>query len=264
MIKEPVLGKGWEGDVKIIRKPFYSKLEGTEVLETLKYEMFKTDIKNRPIDEEKVYFFMKQFKAGKFFMKEFPIIIDHDLVILDGQHRFEAVKRLELPLYFRYAHSLTIHNVVDVQLNAGWKTPDYLHTFIQQKNMNYIILNRFIKKYQISTTVAVLLLSGESGLKKSGYYDGTFIIKDETKAHEQANAINTLGSLALGLNRDRTFCLAVAKIISHPDYEEKRMTEQLTKYTSLMIRQVTVNGYIKNLEEIYNYKLYSKNRVRFI
>src|ERR1035437_11165787 len=96
------IGKGWEKDAKIVsRQTFYTKLIGTEVLETYKYEQFIRDDKNRPIHEEKVHFFMKQFKLGKFFMKEFPIIVDNQFLILDGQHRYEALKRLELPLYFR-------------------------------------------------------------------------------------------------------------------------------------------------------------------
>jgi len=31
----------------------------------------------------------------------------------------EACKRLDYPIYFRYAQTLTLENIVDVQVNAG-------------------------------------------------------------------------------------------------------------------------------------------------
>lgn len=261
------IGKGWGSDVKIIRRPpFWKVVQDSEVLETINYENFSCDKKNRPVSEEKIHFFMKQFKQGKFFMKEFPVIADKQFVILDGQHRYEAVKRMELPLYFRFADTLSLESVIDVQINAGWTTKDYLHAFIQQNNMNYIILNRFISRYKLSMSVAVMLLSGDNsgGLKRTGFYEGTFKVKNEERAHEQAKAINEIGEMALNLHRDRCFCIAMIKVMEHPEFEEKRLTEQITKYRSLVLRQVSVEGYIRNMEEVYNYHLYTKNKVRFI
>lgn len=267
---QPVkIGKGWEGEVKIVskEKPFYTVVPNSELLQTKDYSKFKCDIKNRPVSDDKVAFFVKQFSAGKFFMKEFPVIVDKDMVILDGQHRYEASKKLDMSVYFRFADSLTIDSVTDVQVNAGWKTEDYIHAFIQQKNQNYIILNRFIKRYKITTSVACILLSGgtqHGSLAKLGFYDGTFVVKNEDKAHELAGAINEYGSMALNLNRDKAFCIAIVKILEHPEFDEKRMKSQLSKYVSLIKRQVTTEGYLRNLEEVYNYHLFTKNKIRFI
>ena len=264
--KDVKLGKGWEKDTKIVtQKPFYKVLTGTEVLETSSYENFKCDAKNRPVSEEKIHFFMKQFKQGKFFMKEFPVIVDANMIILDGQHRFEAVKRLGIPLYFRFTDTLSIDNVVDVQINAGWKSGDYLHAFIKQGNQNYIILHRFVERYKINTSVAIALLTGnKTGLKMSGFYEGTFRVKDETSAHEQAKEINKVGEMANGLHKDVKFCMALITMMAHPEYEEKRLVDQIEKYASLMKRQMTHDAYMRNLEEVYNYRLYNKNKVRFI
>lgn len=267
--KPITLGKNWDGEVKITRVKFFNTVPDTELLETTKYQYFKLDEKNRPIHEDKVNYFMKSFNAGKCFMKEFPCIVAKDFTIIDGQHRFEAARRLELPIYFRFATTLTIDSVVDVQLNAGWKTDDYIHAFIKQKKQDYVVLYRFMKRYNFSVTTAVTLLTGRTsdagyGVRASGFYDGSFRVKDEASAHEYAKSIIEIGELALKLHRDRAFCLAIVKLMNHPDYEHKRMVSQIQKYVSLMIRQMTVDGYVRNLEEIYNYKLFTKNKVRFI
>src|SRR4051812_17863079 len=94
------IGKGWD-NVKIITKgKFYNKIPDSEILETSNYDVFVLDKKNRPISDEKVLTFMKEFQAGHFFMNEFPVIVDKQNIILDGQHRFEACKRLGYAIYF--------------------------------------------------------------------------------------------------------------------------------------------------------------------
>lgn len=254
-------------DAKIVdRKPQSTAVKNSEVYETVNYAAFHMDEKNRPINEEKVTVFMRQFKKGKNFMREFPAIVDHNHLILDGQHRYVALKRLELAFYYRYASSLTIDNVVDVQSNAGWHTSDFLHAFIKQKKQDYIVLNRFIQRYDISISIAVALLtqSMKSSLKKRGFYQGLFKIVDETWAHDKAKMIFELGELAWNLHKDAKFCGALVKVFQTEDYDHKRMVTQMKKYNSLLRRQVTTDAYIENFEEVYNYKLYTKNKVRFI
>lgn len=254
-------------DVRVIgRKPHANIVKGTEVWETTNYAAFHMDEKNRPINEEKVAVFMKQFKKGNNFMKEFPAVVTEDHLILDGQHRFVALRRLELPIYYRYSTSLTIDSVVDVQSNAGWHTSDFLHAFIKQKKQDYIVLHRFVERYDISMSIAASLLtqSMRGNLRKSGFYQGLFKIKDETWAHEKAKMIFELGELAWNLHKDAKFCGALVKVFQTPDYDHKRMVTQMKKYNSLLRRQVTTDAYIENFEEVYNYKLYTKNKVRFI
>lgn len=195
------------------------------------------------------------------------MVVDKSNTILDGQHRFEAAKRLEYPVYFKYSDSLTIDNIVDVQINAGWKTTDYVHAFIKQGKQDYVVLSRFMNRYKMTASVATSLLVGTaqtSGLKKNGFYNGTFKVKDETKAHEQAKVIYEIGTVLFSLQTNAAFCSAVVKIMQHPDFSEKRMMEQLKKYSSIFHRQVSQLAYIRALEELYNYRAYKENKIRFL
>ncbi len=263
------LHKSWDNDAKIVgrKKKLDAKaVPGTEVLETLEYNVFILDIKNRPINEKKVYSFIKQFKNEQFFMKEFPAIVDFDFVILDGQHRYMACKQLGLPFYFRFTDKLSIDNVADVQANAGWKNTDFLHAFIKQKNQDYVVLYRFIQRYKLSPGNACKLLaqSQKGGLESLGFYSGSFKVKDETKAHAQAKIIFEVGNICGNLHKDARFIGAMLRVILHPDYDHKRMLRQLDKYGSRMHRQLSTDEYVKNIEEVYSYKAYQENKVRFL
>jgi len=239
-------------------------VQNSELYETTEYGVFTLDSKNRPINEGKVHSFMNYFKTGKFFMKEFPAIVDENFIILDGQHRYEACRRLSLPFFFRLSHELTLDNVVDVQVNAGWTTNDYLHAFVKQGNQDYIVLQRFVKRYNMPASLAVLLLEGRRvSLGKAGFYDVTFAIKNEEKGHKRAQAIQEIGALTKQLHKDKSFGLAMIDIMNNPEYDHKRMMDQMTKYHTLMQRHVSSQNYIRNLEEVYNYRLQEKNRVRF-
>ena len=175
----------------------------------------RIQLKNRPIDEDKVKEFMKKFSAGENFMKEFPGLVDEDTwvifdgqhryeacrrlnipfvyrwrtglvdedtwVIFDGQHRYEACRRLNIPFVYRWRtknSELTIDNISKVQSNARWTAEDFMHSFVQQKNQEYIDVQRFVNRYHFSVSTACMLLSinpnnptgTHLGLKKNGFY----------------------------------------------------------------------------------------------
>lgn len=244
----------------------YISLKDTEVMETMEYSVFILDKKNRPINEEKVKSFMREFKKGRFYMKEFPAIVNENFVILDGQHRFDACRQMQLPFLFRLTDKLTIDNVIDIQSNAGWSTMDYVHAYIKQEKQDYIVLYRFMNRYKLTATSAVYLLRNNFavGLLKCGFYEGNFVVVNETKAHKFAKMINEIQDLISIRATQKNFVIAVAKSMSTPDFNDKRMIEQMTKYGSLMKQQVTTDDFIRNLELVYNYHLAQINKARFL
>jgi len=127
-------------------------------------------------------------------------------------------------------------------------------------------MNRFVNRYKFPIGIVANLLAGKKqiSLQALGFYEGTFKVIDETKAHEIAKLINEISDKAVMMNGDAKFISALMIIVDHPDFDKDRLLDQINKYASLLKRQVNTKAYISNLEEIYNYKLYTKNRVRFI
>lgn len=267
MTNVSAVGKGWEDEVKIIRKS-PTKLANTEILETTHYEWFKMDLKNRPISSERVNAFAIKFKKGHFFMKDFPAIVAGDYTIIDGQHRFEACRLLKLPFYFRVASDVTMENVIEIQTNSGWTPADYIHAYIQQKNQNYVVLQRFMKRYGMTASIAINMIKfGRSSMNENGFYSGTLTISDKEEAAGHAKCKMAIEIASANPNikviKDSYFLRAVRQITDHPEYDHKRMMDQMKKWPSLLMRQVGTKAYVLCMENIYNYKLYTKNRIRF-
>ncbi len=103
---------------------------GLETHETIEF-LFHYNIKNRPLVEDKVNHFMKKFREGQNYLREQPGLVDEETWdIFDGQHRYEACKRLTLlgestPFVFRWKprdSELTVDRVTEIQTNAGSPT----------------------------------------------------------------------------------------------------------------------------------------------
>ena len=65
------------------------------------YEMFTCDkMRNRLVTEQGLKTFFNLHKACRFSLEDYPILINDDFIIIDGQHRFETAKRLKLPIHY--------------------------------------------------------------------------------------------------------------------------------------------------------------------
>ena len=265
---------------KLTIKKATSKLEaiavaGSEVFETREF-LFELDSRNRPIDEDKVRRFMKTFSEGKNFMKEFPAIVDPNTwVILDGQHRYEACKRLDIPFYYRWSTGeFTINNVAEVQHNSGWRSDDYLHAFIKQQNQNYVEVARFVKKYDFPISIAVMLLSslnsrGEligkgASLKHAGFYEGNLVVKHIDLANKVARRVEDIGKSGFSYYKNPKFITAFIAVMNHPEYDHKNMMHKVEQFgPSLLKPQVDTENYLRMLETLYNYRTRDENKLRF-
>ncbi len=72
-----------------------------EVLKSKDYSAFKTFIYSGHfnVSEEHLDHLVKSIQE-KNFLKDFPIIVNSKLEILDGNHRYYAAKRLNIPFYY--------------------------------------------------------------------------------------------------------------------------------------------------------------------
>lgn len=248
-------------------------LENSEVFETSEF-LFTYSNKNRPIDEGKVLEFMRKFKTNQNYMREFPALICITTwVILDGQHRIEACKRLSIPFCYRWTNEdsgLTIDNVASVQANAGWKTMDYVHSFIKQGKQDYVVLNRFIARYNLPPTTAVMILSAKGptsqkggSLKSTGFYTGNLKVENETEGHILAKRVLEFGKLGFECT-NRNFVMALMLVMKHPDYNHTQMIKRFTSYgNSIFHKQVNTLLYVREFEKLYNYSSQEQNRLRF-
>jgi ParB-like chromosome segregation protein Spo0J len=91
---------------------------------TKDYNIFKFDSMNREIDERHVKRLVTSFEK-KYVEK--PIIVNQNIVIMDGQHTFLALKQLGLEISYNIHHGMTIDDVPVLNGNQkAWTFHHYL------------------------------------------------------------------------------------------------------------------------------------------
>ena len=207
-------------------------------------------------------------------MKEYPLItiilVNERMEIIDGQHRFLALKELGLPINYVIVRGYGIKEVSVLNaIGMNWTKMDYLETHIKGGNENYIKFKKFREDFpKLTFSVCTRLLSGLNSLKMEildgvkgktkDFENGTFEIRDIDTAYENARKIMDFEPHYKGYS-DLTFCLTLLSIFKHPNYDHARMLKRLSVQPNSIRGCKNQKQYHELLEEIFNYK--SRNKL---
>lgn len=248
---------------------------------TKNYEMFKFLPENRKINSTNKKKLMKSMLLnGNLFS---AIIINEDGEIIDGQHRMKIKIELEshLPIDQRTGVYYIIckgYGIKQVQTyndaQKRWDGLDFLHSYCQQGNENYIKFQEFMDKYDTDYWITLRMMNGnlhnrKSGVKSSQMNDdfrsGKFIFNLENyingsnlmeKVKEIKNNNWFVGKI------DRTFILALDKVMSTKNFDYKRFSKQLSNTRAQITEQGKLDLYVEQFGKIYNQGLPKDEQIK--
>lgn len=129
------------------------------IYETSNYDIFDKLEGNRPIRKSHVYNLMRSIRET--YLPTF-IIVNEKMQIIDGQHRLEALMKLEYPVNFIVTENLTQDDAIRMNINsANWSMMDYIDSYIALGYEDYNELKRCKEYYNIPTTAIVSIMSGK-------------------------------------------------------------------------------------------------------
>ena len=121
------------------------------------YSLFSMIEWNRSINSSKVDEYAQMIKEG-YSQDECPILVTEKMEILDGQHRFEAAKKMNTPIFYIISKKSATSNAM-VDINQGthnWKIHDYVKSFADRGNSNYQKLLDFCSENKVSYGIAII------------------------------------------------------------------------------------------------------------
>lgn len=225
---------------------------------SLKYGDFKFLKGNRDINEKKVNKIIDSIEIdGVDILKYSPIIVDKDLKILDGQHRFYVSKQLKRPVFYVVVEDFGIKGVTKINSNSSnWKVKDYLNSFIDMKFEAYMKIYELMNDHKATPLlIAALLHSGSPYMKqqKATFNDGLI----------ELNHLDYTEKLLKGCKDfawytknpySRSFVEAVQKIIKSKNYDHVEMMKKLKMSGHKIDRLENKKTIGRQIEEIYNFK----------
>lgn len=241
-----------------------------QVFEETDYNVFKKMKSNRMVTEQRVQNIMESL-SKKNIMN--PIVVNENMEILEGQGRFEAKKRLGLPIWYVVEKGGDINDCTLMnQFNKPWSSDDFVNRYAEDGNENYIRLWDVRQDTKIGYTLLLSLAGhgdrGRSGSLKSGNL--VFTSVEETAVYTILNCVNEYKSALSHTGRlNTTFYKAVKVVIAFPGYDHAHMLKNLSiRRTSFVVTRA-LGDQLKEFTAVYNYgvrkagkKLYFEDYLR--
>lgn len=238
-----------------------------QILSTKNYDLFREILGNRKIIQRHVSELIDSIQKDNK-LASHPIEVDEYYRIVDGQHRLEAAKRLGVDIYYiRTNGSADINTVRLLQVSKMWTLSDYLKSYVDIGNPNYIQMENFIKKHNLPIALGLDLIRRQttsgSGINNI-FRNGAFIYSKENeaiaeKAMELAQIIKPYVEKNVLANR---YYYRALRYLIEKGISLKRMKDKVIQIKDKIVVFGSKELYLRRLEEIYNFKTTEENKVR--
>jgi hypothetical protein len=240
------------------------------IYSTFDYSQFKTLQGNRSINEINVKRLVASFEKAYLLN---PVLVNEKLQIIDGQHRFEAAKRMGLPINYIIAEKYSNNEVHLLNSNMrNWGKMDFLKAYCDLGNENYILMREFISDFPEFpfTTCDMIIANSVNGtnipngtINSSRVFEnGDMVIKDISKAYGVANKLRVLKPYYKGYNR-ASFVRAMIVLLKKEHFDFNLFIQKLSLQPTSLVDCVSVGKYHELIEDIYNYRNRNKVSLRF-
>lgn len=252
-------------------------------MKTLDYTKFKPIAGNRPIDKHHVARLVAAMERRNL-LKYFPLLVNEDRQVIDGQHRLAAARELGLEVYYEVVPGLVIEDVMSINTHSkSWTVYNFIDAWAKLDKPDYIELKAFIEEFGVSASIAGHLLTGITGnqgkvvrgaLRQmstagSGSHvterirGGTFAINTPKLARKVATFVKQLEPYCdYAVRRHNSFISAIRLLCMMPDFDPERLLAKLRNNELTIGRRISEKYYLLQLEEIYNFNV--KNDSNFV
>jgi glutaredoxin-related protein len=237
-----------------------------EIYFTTEYGRFKFLKGNRELNERKIDKLVEDIKAGIDFLPYCPIIVNEQMEIIDGQHRFMAARKLKTNVHYMIKKDATLEVVPAINSKGSkWRTVDFMNSYVDLGKKEYLKLRDFMEEFpRISLPVAIKVLH-DGNTKGSEAVDlfreGAFVVSFEERAREVAQKLQDFEPYTDNPFSAR-FVNVMLRLIESELYDHEAMKEKLAQAGKRIENIDSEKSIISNLEEIANHRL--KTRIFII
>ena len=241
------------------------------VYESDDYDSFKHLIGNRSVDNARIKNIMDSVDAVGWVKS--PIIVNEKKEIIDGQGRLEVLRAKGLPVQYVVAYGAGVKECRYMNIGQlNWKSIDYVRSYAELGNTNYMLLLDLLEKFPQFTVEQVVCISGNiittHGFASKTLKIGSFVM-DEKDYVAVSSALNTVLDFKPYLDKvpgsSRVKYSSIAWIAKNTSANIKRLLDRISKKYPQMSPVVDVRSdiFLAELSEIYNKNLSAQKCIYF-
>lgn len=154
-----------------------------------------------PYRRQHTAYYMEQMVEAvraKNWLSLYPIVVDGNNVVLDGQRRLHAAKKLNLPVWYVQPAGVNLPMMVLAGTRKlSWSLRDYLKHFCVMGNADYIELRDIAQRYDIGLHLFTRCTSVRNDEMYHLFRSGNFKMPDRESLHVWARSIAQVKDLVL-------------------------------------------------------------------
>lgn len=237
-------------------------MSNNKIYSTTEYGVFNKLRGNRAVNELHVRRLVEAIKEKDL---QIPIIVDHDMNVLDGQHRLDAYKIVGNPITYIIKDKFELQDVRNVNsVNRKWTLTEYLMSYCKLGKKDYQLLEWFHRTYEFGIAECVAMLNGKGYVNVNilkEFRKGEFVIDDLEQGKTWAKNINACGEY-FQYYKKATFIKAMLSAMKDKTFSFKIFFKRLSNNSSKLKNQGSRNDFIVNIERLYNHGTANKFKVR--
>ena len=239
--------------------------ETNKVYETMDYNLFSRLEENRIVTDGRV---MKLLASLGEKPLATPIICNEKLEIIDGQGRYEARKKLGLPIPFLIIEGCDFEDCVRLnRFNTNWEIKDWCDSWARNENpdiaKNYINFLECVKsnKISVSRTMRLAGITNTNDVIEKGT-----LVFTENMAQAVTEIIfkgkEILTALCFTQRTNDAFWISVKVATITNGYDHEKMVRNCAICRSTYQQMSNIESELKEFSRIYNHKK-SVNKIYF-
>lgn len=227
-------------------------MKKNEILMTSNYGMFKLADKNRDINQSRVERQIKAIKKLNLTAVK-PVIVNEKMEIVDGQHTFEACKKLGYPIYYVRASMNGKTNEAIISLNANqtpWSLSDYVKSYAKRGYADYALVIECMEKYGVTISTAISFVANSDKGDSHAIRNGNFK-RGSIPYSKFGDILMDFKQIASCWNHI-LFIRALVYVIKKKQYDHASEFPKFVKNRKDLMGCATKEQYFKMFEDILN------------
>lgn len=223
-------------------------------METRDYSKFKFLKTNREIKESTVKKIIESIRTFGIIPGR-PVLVDGDYNIIDGQHRFMAIKSLGHPIPYEVINGDVIAKTMALNSNqAQWKLIDYIKSYAEQGTDCYRKFLKFEEKYKFGVSASIDICFGFK--PKTADFKKGKELKFLDEAEDIAIYLDSFKNVSY--KNTKTFTRAIVVLFCKSTKEQR----DLVRANVLKIPKFSlVSDYTTAFENIINHRKRGDNKI---
>lgn len=228
-------------------------------MKTKDYEMFVFRDDNRVKIDQSHIKRLKSSIASRNLLELRPITVNGKMEIIDGQHRLIAAKELGLDVWYVIEEDLDAEDIIKMNIAKSWLLGDYLNFYVKHGHAEYVKLNDFIKREEITLQVALNLMHGRSKNKVNEFKEGKFTFSDEIASEnidvckDTIAYIHKINGFSPYTSSTR-FWKALITLVNHAEFNKQQWYTNFQKMVTSFAAKVSGEDYLAMFEYVYNWR----------